>query len=235
LWEVDLTLKTDLEDIVRDYFQYQWTTRNGQVVPNDTSVTLGNDGINLDATILYADLADSTDLVQDYIPEFAAEIYKAYLTCAARVIRSEGGTITAYDGDRIMAVYLGDAKNTAAVRTAMRIYWAVWNIIRPLKSAQYPTNTYTLKSHVGIDTSSVMVAKTGVRGANDLVWVGRAANYAAKMASFEEFATYISSDVYNKLADSAKYSNGIDMWSARTWTARGGITVYGSNYHWSIP
>lgn len=48
-------------------------------------------------------------MVDTEAPEFAAHVYKSYLACAARVIRSENGTITAYDGDRIMAVYTGAA------------------------------------------------------------------------------------------------------------------------------
>ncbi len=33
-------------------------------------------------------------------------LYKAYLHCAAKIISNEGGEITAYDGDRIMAYSL---------------------------------------------------------------------------------------------------------------------------------
>jgi class 3 adenylate cyclase len=152
-------------------------------VPADEAIKLSNAAVNLDATILYADLCDSTDLVDHYKPQFAAEVYKTYLLCAAKIIRSEGGTITAYDGDRIMAVYLGGNKNTSAVRTALKVHYAVKNIIMPSMKTQYPTTTYTLKQAIGIDSSKLFVARTGVRGANDLVWVGRAANYAAKLAS----------------------------------------------------
>jgi len=34
-------------------------------------------------------------------------IYKTFLHCAAKIIRSHKGVITAYDGDRIIAVYIG--------------------------------------------------------------------------------------------------------------------------------
>ena len=49
-------------------------------------------------------MADSTSLVAGKTKQFAAEIYKTFLHCAAKVVRAEGGTVTAYDGDRIMAV-----------------------------------------------------------------------------------------------------------------------------------
>ena len=52
-------------------------------------------------------------------------------TVCGEIIRSEGGEITAYDGDRIMAVYIGDTKNTSAVQTAMKTYYAVDQIVMP--------------------------------------------------------------------------------------------------------
>src|SRR4051812_36873707 len=62
---------------------------------------LSNDAVEIDGTVLYADLAESTPLVKGYKDWFAAEVYKNYLYCAARIIRLRGGVITAYDGDRV--------------------------------------------------------------------------------------------------------------------------------------
>jgi class 3 adenylate cyclase len=76
-------------------------------------VKLGNDAVKLSATVLYADLADSTKLVDGHTKQFSAEIYKTFLHCAAKIIRSEDGVITAYDGDRVMAVFIGDRRIAA--------------------------------------------------------------------------------------------------------------------------
>ena len=54
-----------------------------------------------------------------------------------------------------MAVFIGNTKNTNAVRCALKISWAVSKIIRPAIQAQFPKNTYTLKHVVGIDTSNL--------------------------------------------------------------------------------
>src|SRR5712672_3356267 len=118
-------LKLDLETAVTKIFRETWGTTDGKAVPDDKSVTFGNDAIKLNATVLYADLSGSTSLVDTYSKTFAAEIYKTYLYCAGRIVNSEGGTITAYDGDRIMAVFVGERKNNIAVRTAMKINFAV--------------------------------------------------------------------------------------------------------------
>src|SRR5437016_13452535 len=106
-----MTFKTNLESAVREIFQSPWKERKGKVVPVPESLSPGNEAVKLQATVLYADMADSTDLVDSYERSFAAEIYKAYLRCAATIINSEKGTITAYDGDRVMAVFLDDLKN----------------------------------------------------------------------------------------------------------------------------
>src|SRR5258708_5088647 len=176
-----MATKDELVKEVAAIFKASWDMRDGTVVPADNSLKLGNDAVQLDATVLYADLADSTKLVDSHKATFAAEIYKTFLHCAAKIIRQEGGAITAYDGDRIMAVFIGNVKNTSAVRTAMKINSAVIQIIDPAMQSQYPGEAYRLKHVVGIDSSKLFVAKTGVRGAHDLVWVGKAGNYAAKL------------------------------------------------------
>lgn len=232
-----MTLKSDLTSEVRTVFGTVWSKRNGNVVPDDASVSLGNVGVNIDATVLYADLDGSTQLVDTSVGEFAAEIYKTYLHCTAKIIRNEGGSITAYDGDRIMAVYIGNSKNTDAVRTALKINYAVKNIINPAIANQYPQYSYRVRQIVGIDASALLVAKTGVRGANDLVWVGRAANHAAKLSELSDGdnATWISKSIYDNMHVSVmNASNGIgaNMWTARTWTQMNDQTVYCSNYWW---
>lgn len=191
-----MAIREDIIDKVAEIFRAAWTERDGYVVPEPDSLTLDNDAVNLNGTVLYADMAESTNLVDSKKNSFAAEIYKTFLNCAAKVIRDEDGEITAYDGDRIMAVFLGDGKNDRAARAGLKINNARIEIIDPAIQAQYPKSTYRLKHKVGIDTSSLFVARTGVRGANDLVWVGRAANHAAKLCTFSaEYPTRITSEV----------------------------------------
>jgi class 3 adenylate cyclase len=230
-----VALKDDLEAQVSSIFKSQWTERDGQVVPSDTSLKLGNDAIKLKATVLYADLADSTILVDNYEKPFAAEIYKTFLHCAAKIVTSEGGVITAYDGDRIMAVFLGEMKNSTAVRAALKINWAAKSLVQPALKKQYPNTNFVLNHVCGIDTSDLFVTKTGIRGSNDLVWVGKAANYAAKLAALDhEQPTWITKSVYSALEAKSKLSKGVDMWQARKWTAMGDQIIYCSTYHWSL-
>jgi class 3 adenylate cyclase len=93
-----MSLKDDLAKDVAKIFRDQWTTRDGREVPLPESLRLGNDAIKLDAVVLYADMADSTALVDTNKAAFAAEVYKSYLTCVAKIIKKQDGAVTAYDG-----------------------------------------------------------------------------------------------------------------------------------------
>jgi class 3 adenylate cyclase len=230
-------LKDELDAYVSDIYRRKWEDRKGSVVPCDTSITLGNNAVKLDATVLYADLADSTKLVDGNAAFFAAAMYKSFLHCAAKIIRSEEGSITAYDGDRVMAVYIGELKNTRAVRSAMKIQFAVQKIINPAQQAIYTRNSFTMKHVVGVDTSELFVAKTGVRGANDLVWVGRAANYAAKLAGLpDSHSTYVTKEVYDVMAEEVKTSSSRQlMWEPVRWnTFDNNRIIYRSNWWWPV-
>lgn len=230
-------LKDDLAAEVKTTFSSRWEVQATTSVPAPEDLRLNaNHAKDIEtATVLYADLDGSTNMVDKYDWSFSAEVYKTYLRCAAEVIRSENGVLTAYDGDRVMAVFTGGQKNTSAVRCALKINYAVCEIISPALKNQYPSKDFTLKHVVGVDTSRLRTARIGVRGDNDLVWVGRAANYAAKLTSLSEKATWITKTVYDTMLDEVKFSNGADMWEARRWTSMNNMLVYCSSYWWRIP
>lgn len=229
-----MAFKDELQTKIDAVFSTKMVTRSGTAVPTDTSVTLGSDGVEIDAVVLYADLSESTKLVDSKYAWFAAQVYKAYLLSAAQIIRAEGGEVTAFDGDRVMGVFVGDYKNTRAVRAALRINTAVQYQINPAIAKLYGVGNYTVTHVVGVDTSKLLVAKTGIRGANDLVWIGRAANYAAKLCNLKEFPIWVTKAVYDMVAPEVKNARtGENMWSAKLWTAMNNHQIYGTGYHWN--
>jgi len=230
-------LKADLESQVKATFSQQWERQTTDSVPAPEDLKLNaNHAKDLEtATVLYADLDGSTKMVDGNEWTFSAEVYKTFLRCAAQIIRSEDGSITAYDGDRVMAVFTGDSKNTCAVRCALKINYAVHNIIQPALAAQYQNTNFKLAHVVGIDTSQLRVARIGVRGDNDLVWIGRAANYAAKLTNESGKPTWITKAVYDQMNKDVKFHNGTDMWQPMTWVTMNNLPVYCSTYSWAIP
>lgn len=136
-----------------------------------------------------------------------------------------------------MAVFVGESQTTPAARCGLKINYAVMNIVNPALKAQYPSSDYTVKQVVGIDTSDLRAARTGVRGDNDIVWVGRSANYAAKLTELNlSERTWVTADAYAHMLDDAKFGGDPKrpMWTKYTWKAHGDRTIYGSNWWWSF-
>ena len=226
-----MTLADDLRAEVRKIFQERWTTASRGAVPESVDLELRNDAVTVHGAVLYADLDGSTALVDTKKPQFAAEIYRTYLVCAARIIESDKGTITAYDGDRIMAVYTGKNRHSKAVRSALKINFAVKEIINPAVAELYPDAGYQVRQSVGIDASELLVARTGIRRANDLVWVGRAANHAAKLSARSGPVTQITSEVYDRLDQALKYGeNRQSAWGSSTANEIGNRKIYTSDF-----
>jgi adenylate cyclase len=230
-------LTTETGKIVRS----AWSRRDGTVVPEVAGVGLGNDAVNLEAVFLYADLHDSTSLAT-FHQEIAAEVFKAYLMGTTRIIRDLGGEVRSFDGDRVMGVFLDGTKNTNAAEVGLKINYFFGQVLAPTFDSFYAKafpNGLGLKQTVGIDSGKVMVVRSGIRNNNDLVWVGRAPNIAAKLSGIREpgYSTYISETVFDSMLDSGKLGGSPSrlMWERRQWSsgvAFGVPIVYRSSWHW---
>ncbi|WP_319526658.1 adenylate/guanylate cyclase domain-containing protein [uncultured Desulfosarcina sp.] len=237
-----MALLADIENDVQGTIDKLWNTRKGQKVPGSIDVALGGGAVQLDATFLYADLANSSMIAKRFDRRVAAKIMKAFLATTARLVRHHGGTIVSFDGDRILGVFIGDFKNSTAAKCGLQINYTVKEIIRPKFEKKYDTVKnagFSIRHGVGIDTGTVLAVRAGARGDNDLIWIGRAPNLAAKLSDLREspYHTFITATVYNMLNDSSKYSNGDNrnMWEGRSWTFLGEkITVYRSNWTWKL-
>ena len=230
-----MALVDEIRADVKEVFSKPWATRDGNIVPNEDDLKLGNDAVKLKGVVLYADLAESTEMVKKYTPSFAAEVYKSFLKSACRVIRHNGGEITAFDGDRIMAVFIGERPKTMAAKTALNINWIVQNIVNEELKEQYSATDIVVRHAVGVDSSDLFIARTGIRGSNDLVWVGRAANFAAKLCTLRanDYTSWITEAVYEAMSEEVKYGgpHKLPMWEKRVWNPFG-IYVYRSSWLW---
>lgn len=235
-------LSEDLSKGVDSILSTKWDVRKGTKVPNTEDVKLAGGGVELEATVLYADLAQSSKLATDFQRRTAAKVIKSFLFCCTKLITVHDGIVTSFDGDRVMGVYVGNTKNTNAGNTALKIKYAVTKIIRPklqdyFKSMQ--SSSFKIDHAVGIDTSDVVTVRAGQRGSNDLVWIGRSPNFAAKLSEIREgnYNSFASSYVYNRFNKSVKKSSGEgkSMWEKYTYKWIGETwTIYRSSW-WRSP
>ncbi len=109
----------------------EWDCRKGNVVPTTDTVKLKDGAVEINACYLYADMADSSGAAQSLDREVTAKIIRAYLNAATRILKHYGGEIRSFDGDRVMAIYIGPQKETSAIRAALALNWAVVKVIKP--------------------------------------------------------------------------------------------------------
>lgn len=230
------TISTAIDTILKT----PWNIRKGTVVPTTEDVALSDGAVLLDAVYLYADMADSTGLARDFSRETAAKIIRAYLDATCRVIKAKGGEIRSFDGDRVMAIFIGDAKNSAAAGCALKIKYAVDEIVRPRIEKKFPalaSKGFVLSHCTGVAAGEALLVRGGVRGNNDLVSVGRSPNVAAKLSEIRNspYRSYISEAVYNRLNEESKFGgkDKKNMWERRELKIAGSTGVYyRSSWHW---
>lgn len=214
--------------------------RDGNVVPETADVNLSNGAVRLEAAYLYADLADSTTLARDFNRQTAARVVRSYLHVMSKLIRTYGGEIRSFDGDRVMGIFIGDAKRTNAAKCCLKMHWAFLNIIRPSVEAKRPAlkkGGYTLEHCAGVDIGEVLIVRAGVRGSNDLINIGAAPNIAAVLSDIRNppYRSYITKAVYDRLRKDAKFSDGTNMWESRSIKIKNRSTaIYRSSYRWAI-
>lgn len=184
-------------------------------VPDKSDFDDFNGVYNIECATLFADFAGITDLVDQHDHIFSSWLLKVYLTCASSIISRSGGAITAFEGDGLMGLFTGNSKECDAVQCAFQIQWAVSNIVQPKLDALFPEKKYKMSQVVGIDTSKLTAVKTDVWDHYDILWVGRAANYAANLTriNHHKYSTYITSDVYAKLSAELQGSKSNSIWN----------------------
>ena len=235
-----MALVDDIRCDVTSTISTGWKVRNGRTVPSTESIVLAGGAVEIGATFLYADLANSSRLARDLNRRVAAKILKSFLATTTRLIRARGGTVVSFDGDRVLGVFVGGAKNTNAAKCALQIKWTVQSVIRVRFETAYKTVRnlgFRIAHGVGIDTGTVLMVRAGARGDNDLISIGRAPSLAAKLSELREgsYQSFMTASVYNQLADSSKFGGKPrkNMWERRSWEFLGRkMTVYRSSWWW---
>ena len=129
-------------------------------------------------TVLFADLARSTELAVGRDPEQLRALLAAFFDEMAQHVRAYGGTVEKYAGDAIMAVFGVPAVHEDDAERAVRSAVAMREGLTQLNPAFEDEFGVRLELRVGIATGEA-VAATDV--ARELLVTGEVANLAARL------------------------------------------------------
>lgn len=229
-----------IEATVKEIISTPWSISAGTTVPETDDVVLKNGGRLVDATYVYADLADSSKMAQSLNREAAAKVIKVYVNTATRILKSRDGEIRSFDGDRVMAIFMGANKEDRAVRAALGINWAVLQVIRPaIRDGWSDGKDFCDINHgIGVDSGEALIVRGGIRNSNDLISVGAAPNIAAKLSDLRSTGRtiHITSEVRDSLSEELVCFEKGEIWSRLPALAIGGnfVTAYGTSGYWEV-
>ena len=241
-----MTTKDDITKGVDDFFSGDYDITEGRVIPDVDDIALGKIGKEIELAMLFIDISESTKIVDGLRRTTAARMYKSFLWGVSKIARLNDGELRSFNGDGVLVAFIGDNKRTNAAKAALQMSWFAQKVLKPKLDAVFQNNQrlsgqgIEFDFGIGVDVGRILVVRGGIRGENnnDLVWVGNAANYAVKLSglSKEGYYIYISEDVYKSMNNSSKFGGSPekDMWESRVWTDVDSITIYRSNWTWSV-
>lgn len=228
---------------VSDYLKGNYSTYEPRAIPEPQDIPLGNRAAKLEATTLFIDMRQSSNIANAFRLQTAAKMVKGYFDGAVRIIGQNSGQVRSFNGDGMLALFLGDLRFHNAVKAAMQVEWFAGNILRPRIDRYFENNRAAMGQKLGfeigcgLDDSSIFAVRVGIRGTNDVAWVGKGTNTAAKLASkvAQPQSIGITREVYSHLDRTYTYDSGVHMWSEESFEEIGGqVRAIRTTDYWSI-
>jgi adenylate cyclase len=235
------TSKTDLTKMVDGYLAGAYETTQPRGIPNPEDIPLGNKAAKLEATALFIDLRQSSDITNAFRRQTAAKMLKSYFDGSVRIINQNSGKVRSFNGDGMLALFVGDTQSNNAVKAAMQVRWFVEHVLWPKFNSYFAANAAARGARLnfsigaGLDRGDIYAVRVGIRGTNDVAWVGRCSNTAAKLSNVLHHprSIGITRAVYGRLNNDRKYSDGEHMWSNEFRDEFGGVQrAYRTTTYW---
>lgn len=239
-----MTLLDDVKNSVTTHMAGKYETFQPRGIPEPQDIPQGPRAALLTATSLFIDLRQSSDITNAFRRQTAAKMLKAYFSGSVRIINANNGSVRSFNGDGMLALFRGDQRSSNAVKAAMQTKWFVAEVLQPRFEQYFQNNRSSFGSSLGfnigcgLDDGDIYAVKVGIRGTNDVAWVGRCTNTSAKLANLAEPPQniWITREVYARLIDNRKRSGGTNMWTDEFHRTIGSVprALRSTTYRWRI-
>ena len=202
-----------LNHIDSNFLRGDYEITSSTTIPSTNDLGFGRRGKAVNAAVLYADMRHSSAMVERHSGQAAARIYQSYQFAMADIARANGADIRSYDGDRIMALFprVDGSDNKGCVNAVTAGKQMAWFFHNELKN-RLRGYAIPLDCGIGIAFGQILAVRVGVRSGSDnsdVVWVGRAANIAAKLSDRGHNPNYIYVDqeIHNRASSGTKWKH----------------------------
>jgi class 3 adenylate cyclase len=135
----------------------------------------------VEVTVMFADLRDFTSFSEKVEPHAVVEMLNATFSAAVPIVFAEGGTITQFAGDALMAIFNAPVRQPdhalRAARTALALQQAV---------ATVPGAADRPSFRVGLNSGPALVGNIGSAEIRNFTAIGDTTNLAARLHGFAQ-------------------------------------------------
>src|SRR3954467_15381589 len=115
------TSKATLQTLVNEYMSGTYDAYEPRRVPEPADIKLGKHAAKLTATALFIDMRQSSNITNAFRLQTAAKMIKSFIGGAVQIVSHNGGAVRSFNGDGMLAIFVGDNRSTSATKAAMQI------------------------------------------------------------------------------------------------------------------
>ena len=134
-------------------------------------------------TVLFCDIAGSTELSERVDPEELREIVQRYQEASANVVQSAGGHVAQYLGDGILAYFGYPIAHEDDARRAVHAGLGIVASVRDMNDESLRRRGISVAVRCAIHTGPVVAGDVGAKGSGARLAVGSTPNIAAHLQS----------------------------------------------------
>ncbi len=137
-------------------------------------------GHNVEATILFSDIADFTGISENLPPERLTQLLNSYLTPVTNSIMEQGGYVDKYVGDEVMAVWGAPFPDPMHALSACNSALVNRETVRSFNDHWHRDYGFRIRVRTGINSGTVTAGNMGSEKKFQYTMIGDAVNLAKR-------------------------------------------------------
>jgi len=160
------------------------------------------EGERKQVTVLFCDIADSSELAQQLDPEIMHQLMDQVLRLMAEAVHRYEGTVNQYLGDGLMALFGAPVALEDHAFRAIQAALAIQETIRGYSTQFRHDHGVEILLRLGLNTGLVVVGRIGDDLRMDYTAVGNTTHLAARLQTLAEPGTILITEATHRLVES---------------------------------